>query len=305
MSIVTAVELVLIVFCVLWNAFFVSAEYAFVSVRHTRLDELVSEGNRRARTVRKIVADPSHFIAAMQLGITLSSLALGALGEPAVARVLDSVFGSVSSWASRPPSSVARRVPRHLDPARRDRRDRAEVVHAAARRAGRARRRAADRRLLLHLRLVHHVPRLARPARHADARHQDDRRARGRAQRGRAAHAAAPGRAQRRARGRRAGDDRQGLRLLRHARRGRHGAAARHRRPARRAHADGGDGAGAAAPVHALSGLRRRVRQRARRAARAPAVRGAAERRRGAAPTCARCSTRRTSCPRPSGSATC
>ena len=86
----TAVELLLIVFCVLWNAFFVAAEYAFVSVRHTRLDELAAEGNRRARTVRKIVADPSHFISAMQLGITLSSLALGALGEPAVARVLES-----------------------------------------------------------------------------------------------------------------------------------------------------------------------------------------------------------------------
>jgi putative hemolysin len=100
-SIVTAVELLLIAFCILWNAFFVSAEYAFVSVRHTRLDELASKGNRRARTVRKIVADPRRFIAAFQLGITLSSVALGALGEPAVARVLESVFGSVSTWASR------------------------------------------------------------------------------------------------------------------------------------------------------------------------------------------------------------
>jgi len=100
MSIVTVVELVLIAFFILWNAFFVSAEYAFVSVRHTRLDELASEGNRRARTVRKIVSDPSHFIAAMQLGITLSSVALGALGEPAVARALESVFGSVSDWTA-------------------------------------------------------------------------------------------------------------------------------------------------------------------------------------------------------------
>ena len=48
--------------------------------------------------VRKIVADPSHFISAMQLGITLSSVALGALGEPAVSRVLESAFGSVSKW---------------------------------------------------------------------------------------------------------------------------------------------------------------------------------------------------------------
>jgi putative hemolysin len=100
MSIVTVIELGLIGFFILWNAFFVSAEYAFVSVRHTRLDELASEGNRRARTVRKIVSDPSHFIAAMQLGITLSSVALGALGEPAVARVLESVFGRVSDWTA-------------------------------------------------------------------------------------------------------------------------------------------------------------------------------------------------------------
>jgi len=96
----TVVGLVLIGFCILWNAFFVSAEYAFVSVRHTRLDELVAEGNRRARTVRRIVADPSRFIAAFQLGITLSSIALGALGEPAISTVLDSLFGNVSFWAS-------------------------------------------------------------------------------------------------------------------------------------------------------------------------------------------------------------
>jgi CBS domain containing-hemolysin-like protein len=100
MTAITALELVLIAFCVLWNAFFVSAEYAFVSVRHTRLDELASKGNRRARTVRKIVANPRRFIAAFQLGITLSSVALGALGEPAVARVLETAFGSVSTWAS-------------------------------------------------------------------------------------------------------------------------------------------------------------------------------------------------------------
>jgi CBS domain containing-hemolysin-like protein len=95
-STVTAIELALIVVCVIWNAFFVAAEYAFVSVRHTRLDELVNQGSRRARLVRQIVDDPSHFISAMQLGITLSSLALGALGEPAVARVIESAVGGVS-----------------------------------------------------------------------------------------------------------------------------------------------------------------------------------------------------------------
>jgi CBS domain containing-hemolysin-like protein len=96
MSWVTGIELILIVACILWNAFFVAAEYAFVSVRHTRLDELAADGSRRARMVRGIVGDPSHFISAMQLGITLSSLALGALGEPAVARVIKSIVGGTS-----------------------------------------------------------------------------------------------------------------------------------------------------------------------------------------------------------------
>ena len=58
-------------------------------------------------------------------------------------------------------------------------------------------------------------------------------------------------------------------------------------------------------PVHALPGVRGGARQRARRAARAAPLRRAAERRRRRAPTCAPCSTRRTSCPRPSASCTC
>ena len=93
MSTATTIELVSVIFCILWNAFFVAAEYAFVSVRRTRLDELVEQGNRRARQVRKITSNPSLFISAMQLGITLSSIALGALGEPAVARAIESVLG--------------------------------------------------------------------------------------------------------------------------------------------------------------------------------------------------------------------
>jgi CBS domain containing-hemolysin-like protein len=81
---------------VLWNAFFVAAEYAFVSVRRTRLVELVSQGNRRARMVQGIVERPSHFISAMQLAVTLSSLALGAVGEPAVSDVIDRLLGEGS-----------------------------------------------------------------------------------------------------------------------------------------------------------------------------------------------------------------
>src|SRR5690242_5001739 len=78
---------------VAWNAFFVAAEYAFVSVRRTRLHELASQGNRRARMVQHVVERPSHFISAMQLAVTLSSLALGAVGEPAFSKLLDEIFG--------------------------------------------------------------------------------------------------------------------------------------------------------------------------------------------------------------------
>jgi CBS domain containing-hemolysin-like protein len=100
MSFTTGLALGSVVLVILWNAFFVAAEYAFVSVRHTRLDELVGQGDKRARVVRKIVSDPSHFISAMQLGITLSSLALGAIGEPAVSRLLEHTVGRVSTSIS-------------------------------------------------------------------------------------------------------------------------------------------------------------------------------------------------------------
>ena len=74
---------------ILLNAFFVAAEYALVTVRRTRVQELAEEGQRRARAVQRITADPPRFIAAMQLGVTLTSLGIGALGEPVLSHVLD------------------------------------------------------------------------------------------------------------------------------------------------------------------------------------------------------------------------
>ncbi|MDX6481218.1 MAG: magnesium and cobalt exporter, family [Gaiellaceae bacterium] len=66
---------------ILLNAFFVAAEYGLVTARRTRIVELQHEGNRRARDVLRITSDPGRFIAAMQLGVTLTSLGIGALGE--------------------------------------------------------------------------------------------------------------------------------------------------------------------------------------------------------------------------------
>jgi CBS domain containing-hemolysin-like protein len=80
---------------ILLNGFFVAAEYALVTARKTRIQELVQRGNRRARAVLKIVADPPRFIAAMQLGVTATSLAIGAIGEHALAKVFDPIFASV------------------------------------------------------------------------------------------------------------------------------------------------------------------------------------------------------------------
>jgi CBS domain containing-hemolysin-like protein len=83
---------------ILLNAYFVAAEYALVTARRTRLQELANEGSRRARLVLSITADPPRFIAAMQLGVTAASLAIGALGEPVLHRVFDSVLASVLAW---------------------------------------------------------------------------------------------------------------------------------------------------------------------------------------------------------------
>src|SRR6266540_896121 len=77
------------------NAGFVAAEYGLVTARRTRIMELEHQGNRRARLVLRITADPPRFISAMQLGVTISSLGIGALGEQVLANKFSSVMASV------------------------------------------------------------------------------------------------------------------------------------------------------------------------------------------------------------------
>src|SRR5215510_5818714 len=67
------------------NGFFVAAEFAIVTVRKTRIDQLIAEGHRGARAVRRAVTDPDSYIAATQLGITMASIGLGWVGEPMLA----------------------------------------------------------------------------------------------------------------------------------------------------------------------------------------------------------------------------
>jgi CBS domain containing-hemolysin-like protein len=90
-----ALEFLALAALILLNGFFVAAEYGLVTSRRTRIRELESKGNRRARDVRRITSEPPRFIAAMQLGVTLTSLAIGAVGEPLLAHIFEPVMATV------------------------------------------------------------------------------------------------------------------------------------------------------------------------------------------------------------------
>jgi CBS domain containing-hemolysin-like protein len=85
----SGVSLGLVILLVLANGFFVAAEFALVAVRRGRIDQQAEEGDRSARTVQAALQNLDRYISGTQLGITLSSLALGAVGEPVVAALID------------------------------------------------------------------------------------------------------------------------------------------------------------------------------------------------------------------------
>jgi CBS domain containing-hemolysin-like protein len=77
------------------NGFFVAAEFALVTARKTRIEQLAARGNRAALAVRTAIENPNKFISACQLGITMASLALGWMGESTVAEILEPIFARV------------------------------------------------------------------------------------------------------------------------------------------------------------------------------------------------------------------
>ena len=89
------------------NGFFVAAEFSLVTVRKTRIDQLIAEGHRSARVVRRALTDPDSYIAATQLGITMASLGLGWIGEPALASLIEPAFGWLGPAAEVTAHSVA------------------------------------------------------------------------------------------------------------------------------------------------------------------------------------------------------
>jgi putative hemolysin len=82
-------QVIAVLLLVLGNAFFVAAEYALVTARRSRLQELAEAGSRRARIALRIMDSPVRFIGTVQLGITGFSIALGAVGEPIVEHWID------------------------------------------------------------------------------------------------------------------------------------------------------------------------------------------------------------------------
>ena len=85
-------RLAIVLVLVLANAFFVAAEFALVAVRRSRIDEMAARGDAGARLVQRTLKDLDRYISATQLGITLASLALGWLGEEAIAALVDRVL---------------------------------------------------------------------------------------------------------------------------------------------------------------------------------------------------------------------
>src|SRR5260221_13239058 len=90
-----ALRLLSVLLLVLANAFFVAAEFSLVASRRTRIEAMIRRGDRKAKLARKAILSVARMISATQLGITLASLGLGWLGEPAAARAGRALFLSL------------------------------------------------------------------------------------------------------------------------------------------------------------------------------------------------------------------
>lgn len=88
---------VLIFLIVGLNAFFVASEFALVSVRRTRVETRAEEGDKSAAAAIRLLDNPTRFISAVQMGVTLASLALGWIGEPTIAELLEPVAQRIAT----------------------------------------------------------------------------------------------------------------------------------------------------------------------------------------------------------------
>src|ERR1044072_6659353 len=89
------------------NGLFVAAAFWIVTVSMTRVDQMIADGHRGARAVRRTVTAPDRYIAATQLGITMASLGLGWLAEPALASIFEPALALPPAPPPPPPPPPA------------------------------------------------------------------------------------------------------------------------------------------------------------------------------------------------------
>jgi CBS domain containing-hemolysin-like protein len=99
---VTALFLFAILVLVLVNGFFVAAEFALVRTRRGELEHLAKQGKRGARAGLDLLDELSHYLSACQFGITLASLGIGFLGEPALADLFEPLFDDLAHAVAAP-----------------------------------------------------------------------------------------------------------------------------------------------------------------------------------------------------------
>src|SRR5437879_3219211 len=99
-----AVRLVAILALVAMNGFFAAAEFSLVAVRLSRVRQLVERGNARARIVQELLGDLQRVVSGVQVGMTVCTLALGALGESTLAHSFQQIWGGTagarSAWVA-------------------------------------------------------------------------------------------------------------------------------------------------------------------------------------------------------------
>lgn len=106
----TVVYLLLAILLVLLNGFFVVAEFALVKVRSSRIEELMRKGHRRAKVTRAMIANLDRYLSATQLGITVASLGLGWVGEPAFAHLIEPLLELPQWWSPAVSGTIAATV---------------------------------------------------------------------------------------------------------------------------------------------------------------------------------------------------
>jgi len=93
-----SLRLALVLALVLLNGMFVAAEFSIVTVRRTRLENLAAQGRPLANLSLRAISNLNNYLAATQLGITISSLALGWIGEPALAHLIEPLLSAFPGW---------------------------------------------------------------------------------------------------------------------------------------------------------------------------------------------------------------